>query len=98
VPSGSRFFSWQDEAMDEERKPPKRTKWKPKGSIRRGVVYPIPIFCDILGLGAKALETLKKAGLPYCQVGTNTYVVGDDALRFFRRLAAEQRGNGGPEP
>ena len=67
------------------------------GSIHAGEVLSMAEFGRRLGFADKALSDAQKAGLRTILFGRCKFVLGSDALVWFRRLAEHQAGgeNGG---
>lgn len=72
-----------------------------RGSIRSDEVVTLREFGRRLALGARALCDAQKAGLRTILFGRVKYVLGTDALEWFRRLAKKQAQQqtpaGGPD-
>lgn len=63
------------------------------GSIRADEVQPAEEFCRRMGVSTKAWREMQHRGLRAIQCGKRKYVMGCDALDFFRRLGqAEGQG------
>lgn len=56
--------------------------------IRAGEAYPLPVFKRISGLRDAAMRAARRNGLPIRKVGTRSYILGDDWLRFLQRCPA----------
>ena len=54
--------------------------------IAVGHVYPAATFRQRLGLTQAAWRSLCRAGLPTYRIGKRVFVVGDDAIGFFRSM------------
>ena len=67
------------------------------GSISAGEVMPMREFGRRLDLHDKALSDAQKAGLRTICFGRCKFVLGSDALDFFKRLAERQAGGGQQE-
>jgi len=57
------------------------------GSIRADEVMPAELFRPRMGISDKAWREMLRRGLRAVQVGKRQYVLGQDALAFFRRLS-----------
>jgi hypothetical protein len=60
------------------------------GAIRPEAVYPLPVFCRLLGLGSRGWRSLRTAGLPTRRFGKRAFVLGRDALEWFAALPIDQ--------
>ena len=73
----------------------KRPLTKPEsvslGSVRSDELLPMAEFGRRMGLKKRALQSAQKRGLRTALFAGRKYVLGSDALDFFRRLAS---GNG----
>ena len=65
------------------------------GSISAGEVMPMSEFGRRLNLKNQALADAQRAGLRTILFGRCKYVLGSDALDWFRRLADAQAGDTG---
>jgi hypothetical protein len=68
------------------------------GSVRADEVLSLREFGRRLGLASRALCDCQRAGLRTILVGRCKYVLGSDALTWFRGLASRQAGNGDGGP
>jgi hypothetical protein len=59
------------------------------GSIRGDEVQPAELFRENMGISVKAWREWLHRGLRTVQAGKRQYVLGSDALAFFRKLAEE---------
>ena len=66
-----------------------------RGSIRADEVLSLREFGRRLGLANKALCDCQKAGLKTALVGRVKFVVGSDAVAWFRHQAEQQGNQGG---
>jgi hypothetical protein len=57
------------------------------GSVRADELMPSEEFRRRMGLGVKAWRQLLARGLPAVAAGKQRFVIGSDALHFFRRMA-----------
>lgn len=60
------------------------------GSIRSDEVQPAEEFCRRMGVETKAWREMQHRGLRAIQCGKRKYVLGQDAIDFFRRLAESE--------
>ena len=60
------------------------------GSIQAGEVLTLREFRRRLAWGDHAVRMARKAGLRLIPWGREKYVLGDDVLEFFKRLAEQQ--------
>lgn len=65
-----------------------------RGSVSAGEVLTLREFGRRLGLANKALCDAQKAGLKTALVGRVKFVVGADAVEWFRQQAEHQAGDG----
>lgn len=65
------------------------------GVIRAGELYRLRELQRRLGWGEHALRQAKVAGLRIVRFGREGFVLGSDALDWFRKLADAQTGQGG---
>ncbi len=56
------------------------------GVIDGTAIYTLGEFQDRLKLGQHAMRQARRAGLPVRRVGRRGYILGSDALEFFRRV------------
>jgi hypothetical protein len=71
---------------------------RPLGSVSSSEVLCLSEFGRRLNLASRALADAQRQGLPTILFGRNKYVLGSDALYWFKRLAeqqAEQDGGNG---
>ncbi|MDY0170352.1 MAG: hypothetical protein RBS80_27655 [Thermoguttaceae bacterium] len=68
----------------------KSTTTEGMGAIRPEAVYPLPVFCRLLGLGSRGWRSLRTAGLPTRRFGKRAFVLGRDALEWFAALPIDQ--------
>ena len=67
------------------------------GAVSAHEVLPMREFGRRLGLASRALADAQQRGLRTILFGRMKYVLGSDALQWFRCLAEQQaKGNGGP--
>jgi len=64
------------------------------GSISADELLPMREFGRRLDLHDKCLSDAQKAGLRTIGFGRQKFVLGSDAIDFFRKLAAQQAGGG----
>ena len=64
----------------------------PSGVIRRDEVYRLAELKRRLGWQEHAVRQARLAGLRLIPFGREKYVLGDDLLDFFQRLADQARG------
>ena len=72
------------------RHPPKLDRPAPRalGSIRADEVMPAELFARNMGVSAtKGLREMKRRGLRTIMSGKRQYVLGTDALAYFRKQA-----------
>jgi hypothetical protein len=78
---------------------------RPLGSVSAGEVLPLREFGRRLNLADRALADAQRQGLKTILFGRNKYVMGSDALDWFKRLGEQQaaapaasngNGQGGP--
>ncbi len=60
------------------------------GTVRGGELYRLSEFCRRIGWKEHSLRQARRLGLRTIAFGREKYVLGDDVLEFFRRLAEEQ--------
>lgn len=60
------------------------------GAIRPEAVYPLPVFCRLLGLGSRGWRSLRTAGLPTRRFGKRAFVLGRDAVEWFAALPVDE--------
>lgn len=60
-----------------------------RGTIERGVIYPLGIFQQRTGLGRKAVAKLRQNGMPIRRAGRNAFVSGDDFHDVLTRPAKQ---------
>lgn len=60
-------------------------------SVCRGAVYTVEEVCRRLRWEKWAFRQVRLHGLRAIRCGRRNYVLGDDVLAFFERLAEEQR-------
>ncbi len=66
-----------------------------RGSVRADEILTLREFGRRLGLASRALCDCQRSGLRTVLCGRVKFVMGADALDYFRRLAAAQAGEGG---
>ncbi|MFZ1934365.1 MAG: hypothetical protein WCB27_19785 [Thermoguttaceae bacterium] len=76
------------------RKPLDKPAPRASGSIHADEVLSMAEFGRRLGFADKALSDAQKAGLRTIVVGRCKFILGSDALDWFRRLAEQQAGDG----
>ena len=64
------------------------------GPICANEMYRLQQFLQRLKIGRKSWRSMKNAGLRSCKIGRQVYILGQDALDFFQRLAEEQATGG----
>lgn len=64
------------------------------GAIRPDAVYPLPVFCKLLGLGSRGWRTLRDSGVPVRRIGKRAFVLGSDAVAWFAALPTDQGQDG----
>jgi len=57
------------------------------GEIRTGSMYSLDDFRKLLGWGRIAIRTARKNGLRVIREGGRCYVLGDDAMDYFKSRA-----------
>ncbi len=67
------------------------------GSISADAIYPMREFGRRLDLHNKALADAQRAGLRTILFGRCKFVLGSDALDWFKRLAEQQAAGNGQE-
>ena len=77
--------------------PISKTHVRQLGSITADELLPMREFGRRLDLHDKCLSDAQKAGLRTVMFGRQKFVLGSDALDFFRRLAERQAGVGNDE-
>ena len=60
------------------------------GVVRAGEVYRLKELCRRLHWREHSLRQARLAGLRIIRFGREAYILGDDALDFFRRIGDEQ--------
>lgn len=68
------------------------------GSVRADEVLTLREFGRRLNLASRALADAQRQGLRAATFGHVKYILGSDALAWFRGLADRQAGNGGEAP
>ena len=61
------------------------------GSISRDEVCPAELFAQRMGVSRNGFREMRNRGLRTVQSGKRLYVLGEDALTYFRKLAEEGR-------
>ena len=60
------------------------------GAIHPAAIYPLPVFCKLLGLGSRGWRSLRTAGLPTRRHGKRAYILGSDAVKWFESLPVDE--------
>jgi hypothetical protein len=72
-------------------KTPHKPQRRPPAVIRSGEVYTLAELRRRLGWAEHGVRQARIAGLRLVTFGRQKFVLGDDALEFFRRLAERQQ-------
>ena len=78
------------------RKPPDTPPTTGRGSVSRHEVMSLREFGRRLGLAKQALCDCQREGLRTVLCGRCKFVLGEDAIDFFRKLAEQQAVASGP--
>jgi len=60
------------------------------GEISESVVYPLPVFEQLSGLGKHSMCQLRRQGLATTRLGNRVYVRGRDFIEFLATRALEK--------
>jgi hypothetical protein len=60
------------------------------GSVRSDEVLPAELFRERMGVSTKGWREMRRRGLRAVQSGKRQYILGTDALDYFRRLAGSE--------
>lgn len=72
---------------------PESANGRPKaaGFVQADQLYTLREFARRLGLGERALKTVRRRGLPVHRVGRAYYVIGDEAIAWLRNMEGKKK-------